>query len=119
MEMPVTVYFNPKCSKSRAARDLLDGRGIDYQLIEYLDAPLDLATLEDILQRLGNEDPRTILRSKEAVYRDLKLDEADRAALLTAIIQHPILLERPIVLAGTRGVVARPPERLLELFETE
>ncbi len=125
MDMPhadclkLEVYFNPKCSKSRAARDLLDARGVDYQLIHYLDAAPDRAALQRILKCIDAEDPRAITRSKEALYAELELANADYDTLLTAITEHPQLLERPIVLGPNRGVVARPPERLLDLLETE
>lgn len=115
--MSFELYFNPACSKARAAKALLDERGVAYRLVEYLDAPPDRATLESILTRLGESDPRAIMRSKEAVYTELGLADADRDVLLDALAQHPRLLERPILLTGDRGVVARPPEKLLALIQ--
>ncbi len=111
------VYFNPQCSKCRGARDLLAERGVAADFVEYLVDRPGREELEHLLRLLGTDDPRTIIRSGEAVYRELGLDGADRDTLLDAIFTHPILLERPIVVRGDRAVVARPPERLLELLD--
>lgn len=112
----VTVWHNPRCSKSRGARSLLEERGLEVTERRYLDQPPTRAELERLLVLVGVEDPRQIMRTKEKVYRELGLADADRDGLLDAIVEHPILLERPIVVRGDAAVVARPPERVGELF---
>jgi arsenate reductase len=112
----VTIWHNPRCSKSRGAMDILAERGIDADVVRYLDAAPSRAELEDVLRRLGTDDPRAIVRTGEAVYRELGLADADRETLLDALAAHPILIERPIVVVGDRAVVARPPERVLDLL---
>ncbi len=117
MGADVSVFFNPKCSKCRTARGLLEERGIDAELVEYLDEPPTRTELERVLRLLGTDDPRAITRTGEDRYRELGLDDADREALLDALVANPVLIERPIVVVGDRAVVARPPERLLELLD--
>jgi arsenate reductase (glutaredoxin) len=112
----VVIWFNPSCSKSRGAAELLDERGIDPTVVRYLDDALTRQQLEDVLRRLGTDDPRAIIRTGERRYAELGLEDADRDTLLEALVAHPILIERPIVIRGERAVVARPPERLYELF---
>ena len=111
-----SVYFNPSCSKCRTAQGILQERGLDADYIQYLDTPPTLADLRRLMGLLGIEDPRAMMRRGEAVYDELRLDDADDEQLLAAIVQHPILLERPIVVRGDRAVIARPPERVLELL---
>lgn len=113
----ITVWHNPRCSKSRGACGLLDERGHQPHIRRYLDQPPSRAELEELLGMLGVEDPREIMRTGERIYRELGLRDADHEALLEAIVAHPILLERPIVVRGSRAVVARPPERVVELLE--
>ena len=110
------VWFNPKCSKCRQAKALLDERGVEYELYEYLATPPTRAELDEVLAKLG-ESARAIVRSKEAEFAELGLAEADDEAVLAALSEHPKLIERPILVGATRAVVARPPERLLELLE--
>ena len=117
MSDETTVWFNPSCSKCRGARDLLAERGVDADYVEYLkDAP-SKAELERVLGLLGFDDPRAMMRTGESMYRELGLAQVDdRDALLDAMVEHPILIERPIVIRGERAVIGRPPERLLELL---
>lgn len=117
MDDDVSVFYNPRCSNCRTARGLLEERGIEAELIEYLDEPPTREDLERVLRLLGTDDPRAIVRAKEDRYRELGLDGADRAALLDALVANPVLIQRPIVVVGDRAVVARPPERLLELLD--
>ncbi len=112
----VCVWFNPRCSKCRSAKELLDERGIDAEYLHYLDDTPDRAEIERVLGLLGIDDPRAMMRTGEPVYRELGLADADRDALLDAMVEHPILIERPIVIRGDRAVIGRPPERLAELF---
>jgi arsenate reductase (glutaredoxin) len=113
---PVTIWTNPRCSKSRGAEQLLAERGVLLRRVQYLDSPPSRAELEDVLVKLGTPDPRVLVRTGEALYTDLGLADAGRDALLDALAAHPQLIERPVVIAGDRAVVARPPEKLLELL---
>lgn len=113
----VTVWFNPDCSKCRTAHGILRERGVMADYVRYLDDAPTRADLERVLALLGTDDPRAITRTGEAVYAELGLEGADRDALLDALTAHPILIERPIAIRGDRAVVARPPERILELLD--
>ena len=124
----VLVYFNPNCSKCRGARDLLGEQGVEAEYFRYLDEAPSREDLERVMGLLGIDDPRQMMRTGEDVYKELGLADldssadADRAAdfdrdaLLDAMTKHPILIERPIVIRGDRAVIARPPEKLLDLF---
>jgi arsenate reductase len=115
--MGTSVFFNPECSNCRTAAAILEERGVDADYIRYLETAPTRADLEDVLVKLGTDDPRDIVREKEPVYLELNLEQADRDQLLDAMVAHPILIQRPIVIHGDRAVVARPPERLLELLD--
>lgn len=115
--MGTSVFFNPECSNCRTAAAILEERGVDADYIRYLETAPTRADLEDVLVKLGIEDPREIVREKEPVYLELNLEQADRDQLLDAMVAHPILIQRPIVIHGDRAIVARPPERLLELLD--
>jgi len=117
-----TIYHNPKCSKSRATLALLEEHNITPTVVEYLNSPPSSASLKQILSLLGLA-PREVMRRKESVYSDLNLDaEAlTDSDLLEAITQHPILLERPIVVKRDQAgeytaVIGRPPENILQLL---
>ena len=112
-----TIWTNPRCSKSRGAEALLAERGIEVDKVRYLDTPPSREELERVLALLGTDDPRAITRTGESTYAELGLAGADRDQLLDALAEHPELIERPVVVRGERAVVARPPERLLELLE--
>lgn len=116
--MSVTIYHNPRCSKSRAALELLRGKGIEPSVVEYLKTPPDAAELEHILGLLGME-PRALMRRGEAIYKEAGLDDPslDRAALIAAMVEHPALIERPIVLANGKAALGRPPENVLAVIE--
>ncbi len=117
MPEAVSVFFNPRCSKCRTARDLLAERGVDARYVHYLDDERpSRAELERIMGLLGIDDPREMMRTGESAYKDLGLADAGRDALLDAMATHPILIERPIVIKGDRAVVARPPQLLLDLL---
>lgn len=113
----VTLYHNPRCSKSRQALALLRERDIEPEIIEYLKDPPTLQELDQILELLGLE-PRELMRRKESVYEDLALDDEslDRHSLLQAMIEHPILIERPIAVANGRASLGRPPENVLHVL---
>lgn len=115
--MRVTLYHNPRCSKSRQALQLLQERGVDIDIVAYLDQPPTAQQLRALLTRLGI-GARDLLRKGEDEYRDLNLADADLGddALIAAMAAHPRLIERPIAVAGQRAVIGRPPERVLELL---
>ncbi|MEA2900911.1 MAG: hypothetical protein QOH36_798 [Actinomycetota bacterium] len=117
--MDVSVWFNPACSNCRTTQGILAERGVDAELFEYLTEKPSRADIERVMGLLGTDDPRTIVRSKESVYRELGLADADRDQLLDAMAANPVLIERPIVIRGDRAVVARPPDRVLELLGDE
>jgi arsenate reductase (glutaredoxin) len=110
------IYVNPSCSKSRSALSILTERGVRADVVRYLDQPPTEADLRRLMDLLGMEDPRLMMRTGEPVYTELGLADREGDALLEAITVHPILLERPIFVVGDRAVIARPPERLLELL---
>ncbi len=113
----VTIYHNPRCSKSRQTLALLNERGITPNIVPYLDTPPDRATIARLLELLGLE-PRELMRRKEAPYATLGLaaDELSKTALIQAMAEHPVLIERPIVVAGDRAALGRPPEKVLEIL---
>src|SRR4051794_18253252 len=115
--MGTSIFFNPECSNCRTAQGILEERGIQADYIRYLENAPTRADLEDVLVKLGTDDPRDIVRTKEPVYAELALDSANRDQLLDAMAANPILIQRPIVISGDRAVVARPAERLLELLD--
>lgn len=116
--MKLTYFHNPRCSKSRQALALLEERGHRPEIVRYLEAPPDAATLELILTSLGKE-PRALMRRQEEPYRRLGLDDASlsRAQLIRAMVENPILIERPILLRdGRRAALGRPPEAVLGIL---
>jgi arsenate reductase len=118
MSEDLTVWFNPECSKCRTTQGLLAERGVEATYVEYLQAAPSRAELERVLILLGTDDPLVITRTGEARFAQLGLAGADRDALLDALAANPILIERPVVIRGNRAVVARPPERVLELLDS-
>jgi arsenate reductase len=115
--MTVTIYHNPRCSKSRRALQLLSEHGVAPAVVEYLKTPPDAAELGRLLDLLGLE-PRQLMRRKEAPYRELGLDAAGlgRADLIQAMVENPILIERPIVTANGQAALGRPPEAVLAIL---
>ncbi|MFA7665396.1 MAG: arsenate reductase (glutaredoxin) [Burkholderiaceae bacterium] len=116
--MPRSIlYHNPRCSKSRAALELLSQRGVEPEIIRYLDTPPDADALRRLLAQLGLR-ARALLRTGEDEYKTLKLDDPalDDEALIAAMAAHPRLIERPVFVRGERAVIGRPPERVLELL---
>jgi len=116
MPSAATLLYNPKCSKCRAAKALLDEKGFSYRERHYLDEPLTLDELRD-LQKLLGRPAREWVRTSEAELAAAGLDlEAGDEAILAAMARHPILIERPILILPNRAIVGRPPERVLELI---
>jgi arsenate reductase len=110
------LLHNPRCSKSRAAKALLDARGVAYQERRYLEAPLSRAELADLAQRLGRP-VREWTRTQEPAFAALGVAaDAGDGAWLDALARHPELLERPVLVRGPRAIVGRPPEAILELL---
>ncbi|MCG6859776.1 MAG: arsenate reductase (glutaredoxin) [Chromatiaceae bacterium] len=115
--MTITIYHNPRCSKSRQALELLRENGIEPQIIEYLETPPDTAALEHILNMLGLE-PRELMRKKEKEYKENELanPELSRETLIAAMVEHPKLIERPIVVKDDTAALGRPPEAVLDIL---
>jgi arsenate reductase len=112
------LYYNPRCSKCRTALDLLKARGIEPEVIEYLDAPPSEASLREILSALG-VGPRSLLRTDEPEYSALGLDRDSLGddELIETMSAHPRLIQRPIFVHGKRAVIGRPAERVLDLLD--
>jgi len=115
--MAITIFHNPRCSKSRTTLSLLQEQGIEPDVRLYLQDPPDAAELEKILQLLG-KSPRELMRKGEAEYREQGLSDEglDDKALIAAMTATPKLIERPIVLANGKAAVGRPPESVLEIL---
>ncbi len=115
--MSVTIYHNPRCSKSRQTLQLLEQRGIEAEIVEYLITPPSVQKLEQILALLGLS-ARELMRRKEPVYRELGLENEHltEAELIAAMRENPVLIERPIVVANAEARIGRPPERILEIL---
>ena len=115
--MSVTIWHNPRCSKSRQTLKLLTDRGLAPAIVEYLKTPPSPDELRDALRKLGLA-PRQLMRRKEAPYKTEGLDDESLtdAALIRAMHDHPVLIEWPVVFAGGRAALGRPPERVLEIL---
>jgi len=113
----ITIYHNPKCSKSRAALAILQERGIEPNVIEYLETPPSAEELRAIIAKLGIA-PADLVRKGEQVYKELYAGKTlSETQWIEAMVAHPILLERPIVVRGERAVVGRPPESMKQLLD--
>ena len=117
MSDDVTIYFNPQCSKCRLTLDLLERKGQQPEIVEYLESPPDSATLESILDMLGLE-PRELMRTFEKEYTEAGLDNPDlsRAELIDALIKYPRLLQRPIVVKNGKAAIGRPPDKVIDIL---
>jgi len=113
----LTLYHNPRCSKSRSALELLETRGLTPAIVRYLETPPTAAQLRALLDKLGLS-ARQLLRTGEDEYKSLALanSELSEAELIEAMVEHPRLIERPILVAGDKAIVGRPPERVLEIL---
>lgn len=113
----VTIFHNPRCSKSRQTVELLERQGIKPKIVEYLKEPPSAAELKAILKKLGMR-PRDLLRQGETRYAELGLRDRDLSdeALIALMVENPILIERPIVVNGSKAAVGRPPEKVLEIL---
>ena len=117
MSDKVTIYHNPRCSKSRAAMDLLTEKGVDTEVVKYLETPPDRTTLLDLLDMLGLE-PRDLMRKGEAEYKDNNLADESLSPddLVDAMIKYPKLIERPIVVKDGQAAIGRPIEKIIEIL---
>ena len=115
--MKVTIYHNPRCSKSRQTMQLLENQGIQPEVIEYLKTPPDKDTLRSLLKSL-DIGPRELMRTNEKEYREANLSDPNLSQedLLDALIQHPILMQRPIVVVGKKAAIGRPPDSVLAVL---
>ncbi|MCG6970461.1 MAG: arsenate reductase (glutaredoxin) [Gammaproteobacteria bacterium] len=115
--MSVKIYHNPRCSKSRQTLSLIEERGIQPEIVEYLIHPPNKSQLINILRQLGMK-PRDLIRKNEPEYKQNNLDDTALTdeQLIEAMIQHPKLIERPIVVSNNKAVLGRPPENVLEIL---
>ena len=113
----VTIWHNPRCSKSRNAVALLEEKGVDADIVKYLDTPPSKEELVDMLKMLGLS-ARELMRTKEAIYKELNLkEETDEDKLIEAMVSNPKLIERPIVIKEGKAAIGRPIENIVELIQ--
>ncbi|MTC77645.1 arsenate reductase (glutaredoxin) [Providencia sp. wls1916] len=114
----IKIYHNPRCSKSRETLALLQEKGITPTVVEYLTTPPSIAEIEKLLKILGFTDARQLMRTKEDIYKELKLadNSVTQAQLIQAMHDNPKLIERPIVVKGKKAKLGRPPEQVLEIL---
>ena len=117
MTSALKIFHNPRCSKSRQTMQLLESNGITPQIIDYLKQPPSYDELAEVLDLLGLE-PRELMRTQEKPYRENNLADPalNREDLIRAMIEHPVLIERPIVVHNGRAIIGRPPEKVLDLI---
>lgn len=117
MSDEVRIFYNPKCSKCRLTMDILKNKGITASVVEYLNTPPDSAELSHILDTLGLE-PRDLMRKHEVPYKENNLDNPNlsREQLIQAMIDQPVLIERPIIINGNKATIGRPPEKVLDIL---
>jgi len=115
--MPIQIYHNPRCSKSRQTLELLEKKGLKPEVRLYLESPPSRSELGELLKKLGLKATQ-LIRTKEDIYRDLVKKEGapDEATALKWMVQHPKLMERPIVVKGNKARLGRPPEQVLEIL---
>lgn len=113
----ITIYHNKKCGTSRHVLEMIQARGYDPEVVFYLETPLTRAKLKSLIQAM-QITPRTLLRKKEALYRELGLDEeiVSDEKIIDAMLQYPVLIERPIVTTALGTRLCRPPEAVLEIL---
>jgi len=117
MSDKVRIFYNPRCSKCRLTMDILENKGIDTSVVEYLKTPPSNTELSAVLDMLGIE-PRDLMRKHEAPYKENDLDnpELTRAQLIQAMVDNPILIERPIIIKDNKATIGRPPEKVLDIL---
>ena len=117
MSDDVRIFHNPKCSKCRLTMEILNDKGVNTSVIEYLKTPPNSDELTEILDLLSIE-PRELMRKHEVPYKENNLDnpELTRDQLIQAMIDHPILIERPIIINGKKATIGRPPEKVFDIL---
>jgi len=115
--MSVTIYHNPRCSKSRQTLEILNAQNVDVEIIEYLKTSPDAKTLKQILSYL-NIPARELLRKGESAYKEAGLDDKSLSEddVIAAMVEHPILIERPVVVNNGKAAIGRPPESVLDIL---
>ena len=115
----IVIYHNARCSKSRSACEIVAGRGIEARIVEYLKTPPSLDELRTVLQKLGMKASELVRRGEEEYKQHYAGRTLTEDEWLDALIEHPILIERPIIVRGDRAVIGRPPEKVLELLDAD
>jgi len=115
--MKVTIWHNPKCTKSRQALELLKERGIEPTVRQYLKDPPTEEEIRAVLKKLGTKDPRDLVRKREKLFAELGVADMDADAVVAAMAEHSKLIERPVVIAGRGARIGRPTEAILEILE--
>ena len=114
--MSTIIWHNPRCSKSRQTLEILNEKGVNAEVVKYLETNPSANEISDVLKKLGIS-ARELMRTKEDIYKTLNLkDEESETKLIEAMVSHPKLIERPIVIVGDKAVLGRPPEKVLELI---
>ena len=116
---PVVIYHNTRCSKSRSACEIVAGRGIDARIVEYLKTPPGKDELRELLKKLGMKPSELVRRGEEVFKENYAGKSLDEEQWLDALVAHPVLIERPIVVRGDRAVIGRPPEKVIELLDAD
>ena len=115
--MSVTIYHNPRCSKSRETLNLLQSKNIEPSVVEYLKTPLSHEQISTLVSQLGFNSARDLMRTKEEQYKALNLkNENSESELIDAMVNHPKLIERPIVVNNNKAALGRPPENVLSVL---
>jgi arsenate reductase len=113
----VKIWHNPRCSKSRDSLKLLEEKGIEAEVVKYLDNIPSKEELQEMLEMLGMRSARELMRTKEAIYKELNLkEETSEEALINAMLENPRLIERPIVIKGKKAAIGRPIEKVIDLL---
>ncbi|OQX73638.1 MAG: arsenate reductase (glutaredoxin) [Campylobacteraceae bacterium 4484_4] len=112
----IKIWHNPRCSKSRDVMKFLEAEGLEPEVIKYLEVPHTKEEIKHLIEMLGLKSARELMRTKEPLYRELGLkEETDEEKLIEAMVEHPRLIERPIVIKENRAVIGRPIEKVIEL----
>lgn len=112
----VTIWHNPRCTKSRQTLALLEALDLEITIVKYLDENPTLKELKSVLKKLGIT-ALELIRNKDTLFKELSLKGSDEETLLNAMVDHPKLIERPVVIFGKKAVIGRPPENISTLFE--
>jgi arsenate reductase len=111
----IQIWHNPRCSKSREALKLLEEKGVEVEIFKYLDEELSVDDIKKLLKKIG-ASPKDIIRTKETIYKELNLKEANEEELIEAMAKHHKLIERPIVIKDNKAILGRPPIKVLEIL---